>query len=49
LLGIEQARVLDGDDGLVGKSLEKVDLSIGERAHLGASDNNNSNGSASAD
>jgi len=38
LLGFEQPRVLDGDYGLVGEGLEQFDLSVGKRAHLGASD-----------
>jgi hypothetical protein len=29
---VEEAGVLDGYDGLVGKNLEQIDLSIGERA-----------------
>ena len=31
---VEQARVLDGDDGLRGEILQQFDLLIGERAHL---------------
>ena len=31
---VEQPRVLDGDDGLVGEVREQLDLLIGERAHL---------------
>ena len=30
----EQARVLDGDDGLVGEGLQQADLPVGERTHL---------------
>jgi len=32
--------VLDGDDGLVRKSLEQIDLSVGELTDFGASDSN---------
>ena len=31
---VEQARVLDGDDGLVGEVRHQLDLLVGERAHL---------------
>ena len=31
LLRLEQPRVLDGDDGLVGEGLDKLDLLVGER------------------
>ena len=31
---LEQPRVLDGDDGLVGEGLQQLDLPVGERAHL---------------
>src|SRR5262249_15643996 len=34
---LEQPRVLDGDDGLIGEGLEEFDLSVGERAYLCAS------------
>ena len=36
LLGdlVEQARVLDGDHGLVGEGLDKLDLPLGERSNL---------------
>src|SRR6516225_3398703 len=37
LLG-QEPRVLDGDDSLVGKALEEVDLLEGERPHFGAVD-----------
>ena len=35
---LEQPRVLDGDDGLVGEGLEQIDLSVGEGASLGSPD-----------
>ena len=35
---IEQSRVLDSDDGLVGKILEQRDLIVGKRPHLLAVD-----------
>src|SRR5262245_4352152 len=38
LLRLEQPRVLDGDDGLVGEGLKQVNLSVGERASLDAAD-----------
>ena len=31
---VEQARVLDGDDGLRGEVLHQLDLLVGEGAHL---------------
>jgi hypothetical protein len=31
---VEQAHVLDGDDGLVGEGLEHLDLLVGEGAHV---------------
>ena len=31
---VEQAGVLDGDDGLVGEILHQLDLLVGERPHL---------------
>ena len=31
---IEQARVLDCDDGLIGEILNQLDVLVGERAHL---------------
>ena len=31
---VEQARVLDGDDGLVSKVCNQLDLFVGERPHL---------------
>src|SRR5262249_20320003 len=40
----EQPGVLDGNYGLVGEGLEQFDLSIGERANLGASDRNRADG-----
>jgi hypothetical protein len=36
----EQAHILDGDDGLVGKGLEKRDLAVREEFDLGAADPN---------
>src|SRR5262245_1049507 len=38
LLRLEQPGILDGDHGLVGEGFEQFDLSISERADLGASD-----------
>ena len=35
---VEQPRVLDGDDGLVGEILNQLDLLVGERANLLAVD-----------
>ena len=35
---VEQARVLDGDDGLGGEARQQLDLPIGERANLLALD-----------
>jgi len=46
---VGEAGVLDGYDGLVGKSLEQIDLSIGERANLRASDGNHADGLSCAD
>src|SRR5215510_13248486 len=46
---LEQPRVLDGDGGLVGEGLEQFDLSVGKRAHLGASDRNHPNCCTSTD
>src|SRR5215831_13802945 len=34
LLGFEQPRVLDGDDGLVGEGVDEFDLAFGEGAHF---------------
>jgi len=31
---LEESRVLDGDNGLVGENLEQLDLSVRERTHL---------------
>ena len=42
LLRLKETRVLDGDDGLVGEGLEQVDVSVGERADLGALDEDRS-------
>ena len=33
---VEEPRVLDGDDGLIGEGLEQGDLSLGEELDLGA-------------
>src|SRR5215467_15745872 len=44
LLSLKQPRVLDGDHCLVGEGLEQIDLSVGERADLGASDDNHADG-----
>jgi hypothetical protein len=38
---IEQARVLDGDDGLAGETLDQLDLLIGEWADLLAKNGKN--------
>src|SRR5262245_37752670 len=40
---VEQARVLDGDNGLGGEILQQLDLLVGERTHLLAIDNNYAN------
>ena len=40
---VEQARVLDGDDGLGGEVLDQLDLLVGERAHLLAIDGEDAN------
>ncbi len=37
---VEQARVLDGDDGLIGEAREQLDLLVGEWAGLLAVDHN---------
>src|SRR5262249_48619091 len=46
---LEQPRVLDGDDGLVGEGFEQFDLSVGKRAYLGAPDRNHPNCFTSTD
>jgi hypothetical protein len=46
---LEQARVFNGDDCLVGKSFEQIDLSVGEWADLAASDHNRADGLACVD
>src|SRR5215470_9481250 len=46
LLGLEQPRVLDRDDGLVGEGLQQIDLSVGEREDLGASNANHTDSRA---
>jgi hypothetical protein len=40
---IEQARVLDGDDGLGSKVLDQLDLFVRERQHFGAIDKKRTN------
>ena len=35
---VQQARILDGDDRLVGEALDQLDLLVGERANLLAVD-----------
>ena len=35
---VQQAGVLDGDDGLIGEVLDQLDLLVGERAYLLAID-----------
>ena len=49
LLRLEQPRVLDGDDGLVGKCVDELNLAFGERAHFGAPDYDHANGLACVD
>src|SRR5262245_8704844 len=41
---LEQTRVLDSDNGLVGEGFQKFDLTIGEMPHLCACDSNGSDG-----
>src|SRR5215467_5820722 len=43
LLGFEQPRILDGDDGLVGEGLDEFDLPSGERLPLFARQQQQSN------
>src|SRR5262249_50536572 len=40
---VEEARVLDGDDGLRGEILDQFDLLVGERTHLLAIDADSAN------
>jgi hypothetical protein len=40
---IKQSRVLDGDDGLIGESLEQGDLSLSEELRLDAAQRDHSN------
>jgi len=40
---VQQARILDGDDGLIGEGLEQVDLSLGEELCLGSAQRDHSN------
>jgi hypothetical protein len=49
LLSLEQARVLDGDYGLIGEGLEQIYLPIGEGANLGAPNGDHANGLAGTD
>ena len=44
LLGLEQPRVLYGDRRLVGEGFEQLDLSIGKRTNLRATDGNHADG-----
>src|SRR5262249_62132813 len=46
---LEESRVLDGDNGLIGEGIDKLDLTFGERANLGAPDEDRSNCLASVD
>ena len=41
---LEQAHVLDGDDRLVGESLEEVDLLVGEWTDLRPADHDRTDG-----
>ena len=43
---LEQADVLDGDDGLVGEGLQQLDLAVGEGPGLGARHPDDADGSA---
>jgi hypothetical protein len=40
---VEQPRIPNGDDGLVGEILDQLDLSVGERPHFGAIDKKRAN------
>src|SRR5215510_8919986 len=40
---LEQPRVLDGDHGLVRKGIDELDLTFGERAYFGATDEDHAN------
>jgi hypothetical protein len=46
---VEQARVIDGDDGLVSKCLEQCDLLVTEQPDFGASDAKHTDGLTRAD
>ena len=46
---LEQSRVLDGDDGLIGEGLKQRDLLVTERPDLDASDRNDADGLTSTD
>jgi hypothetical protein len=43
---LKKPGIFDGDDGLVGEGLEQIDLSVGERADLGASKANHADNRA---
>src|SRR5215472_6599724 len=43
LLRLEQPRVFDGDDGLVGEGLEYLNLLVGEGLYLGTPENQHAN------
>jgi hypothetical protein len=45
---VEEAHVLDGDDGLVGEGPEQLDVAVGEGAGLGAEQRNGADGHAIA-
>src|SRR5262249_52041112 len=41
---LKEARVLDGDDGLVGEDAQQFNLSLGKWAHVGATQGNHTDG-----
>src|SRR5215475_8104290 len=43
LIRLEQPRVLDGDHCLVGEGIDELDLTLGERAHFGATNEDHPN------
>ena len=45
-LGLEQARVLNGDDRLIGERLHELDLLVGKRRNICAREREHANGSA---
>src|SRR5262245_28511159 len=47
LLCLEQPRVLDGDDGLVGEGLQQVNLTLSKRMHLQSAQHDCSDGLSS--